>query len=100
MDKKKRRRRESYKLFIHRLLKVVAPKHGITNKALNIMDSFVNDMFVRLAETASHLAVKNKRSTIINRDLEGAVRLLCTGELQLHAVSNGTKAFSKYSSRK
>ena len=38
----------------------------------------------------------NKRSTIISREIQTAVRLLLPGELAKHAVSEGTKAVTKY----
>ena len=42
----------------------------------------------------------NKRSTITSREIQTAVRLLLPGELAKHAVSEGTKAVTKYSSNK
>ncbi|XP_046671177.1 histone H2B-like [Homalodisca vitripennis] len=42
----------------------------------------------------------NKRSTITLRDIQTAVRLLLPGELAKHAVREGTKTVTKYSSSK
>ncbi|KAF0705850.1 histone H2B, partial [Aphis craccivora] len=42
------------------------------------------------------LAHYNKRSTITSREIQTAVRLLLPGELAKHAVSEGTKAVTKY----
>ncbi|KAH3772846.1 hypothetical protein DPMN_174193 [Dreissena polymorpha] len=42
----------------------------------------------------------NKRSTITSREIQTAVRLLLPGELAKHAVSEGTKAVTKYTSSK
>uniref|UniRef100_A0A2K6G8L3 Histone H2B n=1 Tax=Propithecus coquereli TaxID=379532 RepID=A0A2K6G8L3_PROCO len=44
--------------------------------------------------------VYNKRSTITSREIKRAVRLLLPGELAKHAVSEGTKAVTKYTSSK
>uniref|UniRef100_A0A8D1T3E0 Histone H2B n=2 Tax=Sus scrofa TaxID=9823 RepID=A0A8D1T3E0_PIG len=41
-----------------------------------------------------------KRSTITSREIQTAVRLLLPGELAKHAVSEGTKAVTKYTSSK
>ncbi|XP_049929345.1 histone H2A-like [Epinephelus moara] len=49
---------------------------------------------------ASRLAHYNKRSTITSREIQTAVRLLLPGELAKHAVSEGTKAVTKYTSSK
>jgi histone H2B len=98
--KKKRRRKESYAIYIYKVLKQVHPDTGISSKAMNIMNSYVNDIFERIAAEASHLAQYNKRSTITSREIQTAVRLLLPGELAKHAVSEGTKAVTKYTSSK
>ena len=82
---------------------------------MSIMNSFVNDLFERIAAEASKLAHYNKRcgscikllisislarSTITSREIQTAVRLLLPGELAKHAVSEGTKAVTKYTSSK
>ncbi|GBP00185.1 Histone H2B [Eumeta japonica] len=64
------------------------------------MNSFVNDIFERIAAEASRLAHYNKRSTITSREVQTSVRLLLPGELAKHAVSEGTKAVTKYTSSK
>ncbi|XP_023247578.1 histone H2B type 1-K-like [Copidosoma floridanum] len=64
------------------------------------MNSFVNDISIRIASEVSHFAHYNKRSTITSREIPTAVRLLLPGELAKHAVSEGTKAVTKYASLK
>jgi len=100
-DKKRRRKRkESYSIYIYKVLKQVHPDTGVSSKAMSIMNSFVNDIFERIAAEASRLAHYNKRSTITSREIQTAVRLLLPGELAKHAVSEGTKAVTKYTSSK
>lgn len=98
--KKKPRRKESYGIYIYKVLKQVHPDTGISSKAMSIMNSFVNDIFERIAVEASRLAHYNKRSTITSREVQTSVRLLLPGELAKHAVSEGTKAVTKYTSSK
>ncbi|PFX24522.1 Histone H2B [Stylophora pistillata] len=100
--KKKRRgkRKESYAIYIYKVLKQVHPDTGISSKAMGIMNSFVNDIFERIATEASRLAHYNKKSTISSREIQTAIRLLLPGELAKHAVSEGTKAVTKYTSSK
>ncbi|KAJ8349525.1 hypothetical protein SKAU_G00246550 [Synaphobranchus kaupii] len=69
-------------------------------ETMGIMNSFVNDIFERIAGESSRLAHYNKRSTITSREIQTAVRLLLPGELAKHAVSEGTKAVTKYTSSK
>ncbi|XP_075891465.1 histone H2B 1/2-like [Nelusetta ayraudi] len=98
--KRKKARRQSYALYVYKVLKQVHPDTGISSKAMNIMNCFVNDIFERIAGEASRLALYNKRSTITSREIQTAVRLLLPGELAKHAVSEGTKAVTKYTSSK
>ncbi len=97
---KKKSRKETYSTYIYKVLKQVHPETGISNKAMSIMNSFVNDIFERVATEASKLAGYNKRSTISSREIQTAVRLILPGELAKHAVSEGTKAVTKYQSAK
>lgn len=99
-QKRRIRRKESYSTYIYKVLKQVHPDVGVSSKAMNIMNSFVNDLFERIAGEASRLAHQNKRSTISSREIQASVRLLLPGELAKHAVSEGTKAVTKYSSSK
>jgi histone H2B len=39
----------------------------------------------------------NKKQTLSSREIQTAVRLLLPGELAKHAVSEGTKAVTKFS---
>ncbi|MEQ2163498.1 hypothetical protein GOODEAATRI_030721 [Goodea atripinnis] len=98
--KKRKTRKESYAIYVYKVLKQVHPDTGISSKAMSIMNSFVNDIFERIASEASRLAHYNKRSTITSREIQTAVRLLLPGELAKHAVSEGTKAVTKYTSSK
>ena len=98
--KKRRSRKESYSIYVYKVLKQVHPDTGISSKAMSIMNSFVNDIFERIAGEASRLANYNKKSTISSREIQTAIRLLLPGELAKHAVSEGTKAVTKYTSSK
>jgi histone H3/H4 len=98
--KRKKRRKETYSVYIYKVLKQVHPDTGISSKAMSIMNSFVNDIFERIAAEASRLTNHNGRSTISSREIQTSVRLLLPGELAKHAVSEGTKAVTKYTSSK
>uniref|UniRef100_A0A8D2JMZ5 Core Histone H2A/H2B/H3 domain-containing protein n=1 Tax=Sciurus vulgaris TaxID=55149 RepID=A0A8D2JMZ5_SCIVU len=70
--KRKRSRKESYSVYVYKVLKQVHPDTGISSKAMGIMNSFVNDIFERIAGEASRLAHYNKRSTITSREIQTA----------------------------
>ncbi|KAJ6844262.1 histone H2B.11-like [Iris pallida] len=96
--KKKAKSVETYKIYIFKVLKQVHPDIGISSKAMGIMNSFINDIFEKLAGEASRLARYNKKPTITSREIQTSVRLVLPGELAKHAVSEGTKAVTKFTS--
>ena len=93
-----KKRVESYSSYIYKVLKQVHPETGISKRGISILNSFVNDIFDRIALEASKLARYNKKATLSSREVQTAVRLLLPGELAKHAVSEGTKAVTKFTS--
>jgi histone H2B len=93
---KRKRRVESYSTYIYKVLKQVHPDTGITRRSMSIMNSFINDLFQRIAGEAGRLVRYNKKATLSSREVQTAVRLVLPGELAKHAVSEGTKAVTKY----
>ncbi|TVU47499.1 hypothetical protein EJB05_07102, partial [Eragrostis curvula] len=89
--KKAKKSVETYKIYIFKVLKQVHPDIGISSKAMSIMNSFINDIFEKLARY-------NKKPTITSREIQTSVRLVLPGELAKHAVSEGTKAVTKFTS--
>ena len=70
----------------------------MSKKSVSILNSFVNDIFERVAGEAGKLARFNKKNTLSSREVQTAVRLVLPGELAKHAVSEGTKAVTKFTS--
>ena len=98
--KKKRKNKknaDSYAIYIRRVLRQVHPEVGITKTSMTILNSFVGDMFERVAKEASFLVRKGKSQTLTAREIQTSVRLNLPGELAKHAVSEGTKAVTKIS---
>jgi histone H2B len=67
--KKKKKSVETYKIYIYKVLKQVHPDTGISSKAMSIMNSFINDIFEKIATEASKLARYNKKPTITSREI-------------------------------
>ena len=91
-------RAETYSVYIYRVLKQVHPETGISKRSMSIMNSFINDVFEKIALESAKLVRYNKKQTLSSREVQTAVRLLLPGELAKHAVSEGTKAVTKYTS--
>lgn len=86
-EKKKRRsrRKETFSIYIYKVLRQVHSDIGVSSKAMSIMNSFVNDIFERIASEASRLGQYNKKATISSREVQTAARLILPGELAKHA---------------
>ncbi|KRY91144.1 histone H3 [Trichinella pseudospiralis] len=84
---RRRSRKESFAIYIYKVLKQIHPYIGISNKAMAIMNNFLNDLFDRFAAESSCLAHYSQRNTITSREIQTAVRLLLPGELSKHAIS-------------
>lgn len=97
-EKKGRRktRHETFSIYIYKVLKQVHSDTGISKKSMNIMNSFINDIFERIALEASKLVRYNKKHTLSAREVQSAVKLLLPGELAKHAIIEGAKAVNKF----
>ena len=95
---RRRKSRQSWNIYIYKVLKQVHPDTGVSKRAMSILNSFVTDTFGRIASEAGQLCKYNKKKTMTAREVQTAVRLVLPGELSKHAVSEGTKAVTKYQS--
>jgi len=95
---RRKKRTETYSTYVYKVLKQVHPDTGVSKKAMSIMNSFINDVFERIASEAGRLCRYNKKATLSSREIQTASRLILPGELAKHAVSEGTKAVTKYTS--
>ncbi len=94
----RKKRVETYSTYIFRVMKQVHPTVGISKSGMSVMNSFINDPFERIAVAAGRLTRYGGRSTLSSREIQTAVRLMLPGELAKHAVSEGTKAVTKFGS--
>ena len=93
---KKKKHYDNYSIYIFRLLRTIHPQIGISKKGMEVMNSFVVDVFERLALEASKLVRYFKKGTLSSREMQTAVRLILPGELSKHALTEGTKAITKF----
>lgn len=95
----RRKPRRTWNRYIARILKQVNNSKGITisSKAMSIVNSFVADIFDRVAVEAASVARANKVKTLSSRAVQTAVRLALPGDLAKHAQAEGTKALAAFS---
>eukprot|EP00698_Gefionella_okellyi_P024468 TRINITY_DN8644_c0_g1_i1.p1 TRINITY_DN8644_c0_g1~~TRINITY_DN8644_c0_g1_i1.p1 ORF type:complete len:276 (+),score=65.00 TRINITY_DN8644_c0_g1_i1:81-908(+) len=87
---------ETFHIYIYKVLKLVHPGLEISKQAMLIMNSLVNDLFQRIASESGKLTRYTTKAALTSREVQTAVRLLIPGELAKHAVSEGTKAVTKF----
>jgi histone H3/H4 len=87
--------KRTWNIYAARTLKGINAKMSLASKTKAIINSFVNDIFERLAVQAAQLARVNKKKTLGSREMQTAVRLVLPAELAKHAMSEGTKAVAK-----
>lgn len=94
--KRKRKRHESYNIYIYKVLKQVHPEIGVSKRAMQVLNSFVADVFERIVGEAGRLCHYSKKVTMGAREVQAATSLVLPGELAKHATSEGTKSVNKY----
>ena len=95
---RRRSRHETFSIYIYKVLKQVHNDTGVSKKSMAIMNSFINDVFEKIALEASKLVRYNKKHTLSAREVQSAVKLLLPGELAKHAIIEGAKAVNKFAS--
>ena len=98
--RRKKAKHESFATYIYKVLKQVHNDTGISKKSMAIMNSFIYDIYEKIALEASKLVRYNKKNTLSAREVQSAVKLLLPGELAKHAIIEGAKAVNKYTSGK
>ena len=93
--KKKQKRHETFSVYIYKVFMQVHQDTGISKKSMNIMNSFINDIFERISLESSKLVRYNKKHTLSAREIQSSVKLLLPGELAKHAIIEGAKAVNK-----
>ena len=94
---KRRKAKRTFNSYIFKIMKQVHPETRISKKGIAIINNFVTDTFEKIATEASKLCRIHKSATMASRDVQSAIRLVLPGELAKHAVSEGTKAMTKFS---
>jgi histone H2B len=89
--------KKSFSSYIAKVLKQASPqtKLSMSSKSMAIVNSFVADIFDKIAVEAGALARVNKQKTLSSRAIQTAVRLTLPASLSKHAMADATKAVAK-----
>uniref|UniRef100_A0A6B2LH93 Core Histone H2A/H2B/H3 domain-containing protein n=1 Tax=Arcella intermedia TaxID=1963864 RepID=A0A6B2LH93_9EUKA len=83
---------------IFKVLKQMHSNLSITQKAMDFMNEFVLDRIQVLKTESVSLSRHSGNGSVTPREVQTAVRLTLPGELAKHAISEGTKAVTKFKS--
>ncbi len=101
-EKKKKKRSNkgsiNFRTYIERVLKQVHPDTGSNGEAKGALNAFTNRVCETLVIKAIALAKASFKKTVSCREVQTSIRMCLPGELAKHAVSEGTKAITKYNS--
>ena len=87
----------AYASYLHKVLKHVAPP-GVTisSKAMEVVNSLIEDVEARLSKKAFDLATFDKKSTLSAKHVQTATKIILPGQMSDHGIAEGSKAVTKY----
>lgn len=94
-----RRSTPNYCIYLSKIQKQVQPSLQIKKKAIAAVNSIVENVLDKLIAESAVSAIASKKSTLAAKHVQAATKSLLSGELAKHAVSEGTAAVSKFSSK-
>ena len=99
---------ENFEVYIKKVLKQVHPDTQISQSTVSLINFMVNKIGNSIVQESNRLIhpthYKNlsshvdEKSTIGSREIQTSTKLILPGELVKHAVSQGTKAVTKFTS--
>lgn len=90
----------SWKTYLHKVLKQVHPDSQISAKTLEQLDEFIKILARTLAENGRVACTSAGKSTVGKSEIALAVQLHLPGELAIHALSELDKAVDKFTAAK
>ena len=89
----------AFNTYIFRVLKQVAAEKeqvGISQKAMDTMNSIIADTFDNLMSEGRMLVINGRKHTLSSKDVETAVKLLIPGELGKGSVQEGRQGLKDH----
>ena len=87
---------ECYHSYIHKVLKQIKPEMGISSKAINQVNGLLVYQMNKLIDLSANVARTGKKSTLASRHVQAATNVLLPFDLATHAVTEGTKAVTRF----
>ena len=96
MPSKKRRSQPNYCSYIHKVMRQVHPNLHVQKKAMFEVNALVENVVKRMTEKSANIAIAGGKGTLQSRHVLAAAKLIMPHKLSKHAVSEGTKAVTKF----
>ena len=96
--KRKHKRHPTYNTYLKDVLKELHPDVGISIKAMGVLNSMTCEVLDRTAAESARLHRLSKGVTLGTREIQTALRMLCSGVLARGAIQAGTKAVLEHRS--
>lgn len=87
-----------FQTYIYRVMKSVHPENGCTSKSISQLNQIINVIAENIVDNSINLCKSINHITISCIEIQCSVRILLPSELAKHAISNATKAVTKYNS--
>ncbi len=84
--------------YIHKELRRIHPDTYISKEATDQLNYILNQLGDRISEISDVLSERVNRSTNSSLEIQNATKIVLSGELAKHAVHEGVKAVTKYTS--
>ena len=86
----------NFSINLQRVFKDVAPACSITQQTMQMANALAHDLFDRLFETGEIVRKYDDKGTLSAKHIQVATKAIFRSELSKHAVTEGTKAVSKF----
>ena len=96
--KKRRKGKEKWKIYIHKVLKQVHPELSISNRAMSVMNDLIQHLFEQCCDETRQIVRLGNKKTATTREIQTAIRLWVPGELAKHAQSEAVRIIMTFSS--
>ncbi|CAD2214720.1 histone H2B [Angomonas deanei] len=67
---------------------------SLSGRTVKVLNSFVNDVFERVATEAASIVRANKKRTLDARAVQTAIRVVLPAELCRHGIAEASKALN------
>lgn len=98
MPNKSHAKTGKWDIYLKKVLQQVHPDNGISSLGMRVTCDIICHLEDKLSAVATMLTMHSGKQTVSSREVQTAVRLIFPGQSAKHAVSEGAKAVTKFTS--